>query len=105
MGQAPHAGLRAWQIRRPCQMTRWDSIVQSRLGKRAPTACSTLTGSVSSVQPRRRASRPKIDPLSADDVAEAVLYLSRPGYVTGSTLFVDGGSHINGSTWAPVLPE
>jgi pteridine reductase len=26
-----------------------------------------------------------------DDVAEAVLYLSRAGFVTGSTLFVDGG--------------
>ena len=35
------------------------SIVQSRLGNSAPTACSALTGSVWAVQPKRRASRPK----------------------------------------------
>ena len=58
-GQAPHAGLRAWQTRRPCQIRWWLSIVQSRLGNSAPTACSTLTGSVRSVHPNRRASRPK----------------------------------------------
>ncbi len=26
-------------------------------------------------------------------------------YLTGNTLFVDGGSHINGVSWAPGLPE
>jgi NAD(P)-dependent dehydrogenase (short-subunit alcohol dehydrogenase family) len=26
-------------------------------------------------------------------------------YLTGNTLFVDGGSHINGAAWAPELPE
>ena len=26
-------------------------------------------------------------------------------YLTGNTLFVDGGSHINGSAWAPELPD
>ncbi len=26
-------------------------------------------------------------------------------YVTGNTLFVDAGSHINGVSWAPELPE
>ena len=26
-------------------------------------------------------------------------------YLTGNTLFVDGGSHINGSPWAPELPD
>jgi uncharacterized protein len=29
--------------------------------------------------------------------------LSDPGYLTGNTLFVDGGSHINGVAWAPDL--
>ena len=26
-------------------------------------------------------------------------------YLTGNTLFVDGGSHINGVSWDPGLPE
>jgi hypothetical protein len=26
-------------------------------------------------------------------------------YVTGNTLFVDGGGHINGVSWAPNLPD
>ena len=26
-------------------------------------------------------------------------------YLTGNTLFVDGGSHINGVQWDPGLPE
>jgi hypothetical protein len=25
--------------------------------------------------------------------------------VTGNTLFVDGGGHINGTPWAPEMPE
>ena len=39
--------MRAWQVRRPWKISTWLSMVQSRLGNRAPTACSTLTGSVS----------------------------------------------------------
>src|SRR3954454_3878046 len=56
---APQAGLRAWHTRRPCQMRWCDSIVQSRLGNSTPTSCSTFTGSVSDVHPKRRANRPK----------------------------------------------
>jgi enoyl-[acyl-carrier-protein] reductase (NADH) len=26
-------------------------------------------------------------------------------YLTGNTLFVDGGSHINGAAWAPDLSD
>ena len=42
-----------------------------------------------------------------DDIAPVAVFLASEGarYLTGNTLFVDGGSHINGSTWAPVLPE
>ena len=46
MGQAPQAGLRAWQMRRPWKITWCESIVQSLLGKSAPTAASILSGSV-----------------------------------------------------------
>ena len=40
-----------------------------------------------------------------DDISPVALFLASEGcrYVTGNTLFVDGGSHINGSSWAPDL--
>ena len=41
------------------------------------------------------------------DIGPVAVFLASEGagYVTGNTLFVDGGSHINGSSWAPDLPE
>lgn len=38
-----------------------------------------------------------------DDIAPVALFLASEGcrYLTGNTLFVDGGSHINGVAWAP----
>ncbi len=41
------------------------------------------------------------------DIAPVALFLAGEGsgYLTGNTLFVDGGSHINGAPWAPALPE
>src|SRR5262245_52336017 len=59
IGHAPQAGRREWQIRRPCQISRCDSIVHSDFGISDPTSCSTFTGSSELVQPKRRASRPK----------------------------------------------
>ncbi len=40
------------------------------------------------------------------DIAPVVAFLAGDGarYLTGNTLFVDGGSHINGVAWAPPLP-
>ncbi|MAE97201.1 MAG: oxidoreductase [Deltaproteobacteria bacterium] len=42
-----------------------------------------------------------------EDIGAAALFLASEDcrYVTGNTLFVDGGSHINGSAWAPELPD
>jgi NAD(P)-dependent dehydrogenase (short-subunit alcohol dehydrogenase family) len=41
------------------------------------------------------------------DIAPVVAFLASDDarYVTGNTLFVDGGGHINGVSWAPVLPD
>ncbi len=41
------------------------------------------------------------------DIAPVVLFLASDDahYLTGNTLFVDGGGHINGVPWAPHLPE
>jgi NAD(P)-dependent dehydrogenase (short-subunit alcohol dehydrogenase family) len=41
------------------------------------------------------------------DIAGVALFLASEDcrYLTGNTLFVDGGSHINGVAWAPELPE
>jgi NAD(P)-dependent dehydrogenase (short-subunit alcohol dehydrogenase family) len=40
-----------------------------------------------------------------EDIAPVALFLASEDcrYLTGNTLFVDGGSHINGSAWAPDL--
>jgi NAD(P)-dependent dehydrogenase (short-subunit alcohol dehydrogenase family) len=42
-----------------------------------------------------------------EDIGGVALFLASDDsrYVTGNTLFVDGGAHINGSPWAPELPE
>ena len=41
------------------------------------------------------------------DIGGVALFLASEecGYVTGNTLFVDGGSHINGAAWTPELPD
>ena len=41
------------------------------------------------------------------DIAPVALFLSTEDsqFITGNTLFADGGSHINGTAWAPDLPE
>ena len=42
-----------------------------------------------------------------EDIAPVAVFLASDDarYLTGNTLFVDGGSHINGVNWAPELPD
>jgi NAD(P)-dependent dehydrogenase (short-subunit alcohol dehydrogenase family) len=42
-----------------------------------------------------------------DDIAPVAVFLASDDcrYMTGNTLFVGGGTHINGSAWAPNLPD
>lgn len=42
-----------------------------------------------------------------DDIAPVAVFLASEGsrYLTGNTLFVDGGSHINGAAWVPDLGD
>jgi NAD(P)-dependent dehydrogenase (short-subunit alcohol dehydrogenase family) len=41
------------------------------------------------------------------DIAPVALFLAtaESGFVTGNTLYADGGGHINGVAWVPELPE
>jgi NAD(P)-dependent dehydrogenase (short-subunit alcohol dehydrogenase family) len=40
-----------------------------------------------------------------EDIAPVAVFLASEGlrYLTGNTLFVDGGAHVNGVAWAPDL--
>jgi NAD(P)-dependent dehydrogenase (short-subunit alcohol dehydrogenase family) len=60
-----------------------------------------LERTVLSANPMGRMGEPE------EDIGGAALFLASDDarYVTGNTLFVDGGSHINGAAWAPELPE
>ncbi len=83
---APHAAAKAAQA----MLTR---VLALSLAPEV-RVCGVAPGPVA-VEPgteeRRAASVPLARVGSAEDVAEAVLYLAGADYVTGSTLFVDGG--------------
>jgi len=77
-----------------------------------PAAKSTSFKSVMGAHPELVAAADGANPMGRigdcyDDISPVALFLASEGarYLTGNTLFVDGGSHINGSAWAPDLGD
>ncbi len=93
---APHAAAKAAQA----MLTRVLALAL------APEVrvCGVAPGPVA-VEPGTEERRAAAVPLrrvgSPQDVAEAVLYLARAGYVTGSTLHVDGGQSLQSGRLGP----
>lgn len=77
-----------------------------------PAAKSAAFRAVMSQHPELEAAADQGNPMGRigdpdTDVAPVAVFLASEAsrYVTGNTLFVDGGGHINGSSWAPDLGE
>jgi NAD(P)-dependent dehydrogenase (short-subunit alcohol dehydrogenase family) len=77
-----------------------------------PAAMTESSKAVMEQQPEMMESIRQTHPMGRmgdpeEDIGGAALFLASDDcrYVTGNTLFVDGGSHINGSAWAPDMPE
>ncbi|MCA9511617.1 MAG: SDR family oxidoreductase [Myxococcota bacterium] len=77
-----------------------------------PAAATESYKAFASANPETAAEMLKENPLGRmgdpeEDIGGAALFLASDDarYVTGNTLFVDGGGHINGVSWRPALPE
>jgi len=77
-----------------------------------PAAVSAAFRYVRTIQPEMIAASEKANPMGRigdciDDIGGVAVFLASEDarYVTGNTLFVDGGSHINGAAWSPDLGE
>jgi NAD(P)-dependent dehydrogenase (short-subunit alcohol dehydrogenase family) len=77
-----------------------------------PAAKSAAFRAVMSEHPELEAAADVANPMGRigdpfDDISPVALFLASDDarYFTGNTLFVDGGSHINGSAWAPDLAD
>ncbi len=75
-----------------------------------PAAKSAAFDSAMAAHPELVAAADAANPMGRigdcyDDISPVALFLASEGsrYLTGNTLFVDGGSHINGAAWAPDL--
>ena len=77
-----------------------------------PGAKSGATRRVFAEHPELEAAADASNPMGRlgdpeQDIAPVALFLASEGarYLTGNTLFVDGGGHINGVHWVPDLPD
>lgn len=76
-----------------------------------PAAKSAAFRAVAARNPKLVATADSANPMGylgdpERDIAPVVVFLASDDahYLTGNTLFVDGGSHINGAHWVPDLP-
>ncbi len=77
-----------------------------------PGAATTPYHMLMDFNPEMAAELEKTSPMGRmgdpeEDIAPVALFLASDmsRYMTGNTLYVDGGGHINGVPWAPELPE
>ena len=77
-----------------------------------PAAASSSFRNFSERQPQLAAAMAAANPMGRmgdpeRDIGGVAVFLASEDarYLTGNTLFVDGGGHINGVAWAPDLPE
>ncbi|MBM4244250.1 MAG: SDR family oxidoreductase [Deltaproteobacteria bacterium] len=97
-------------------LTRTAAREWARHGIRAnvicPAAATEAYEAFRRVAPDNAAALLKQNPMGRmgdpeNDIGSVALFLASDDsrYVTGNTLFVDGGSHLNGVQWDPELPE
>ena len=77
-----------------------------------PAAKTAATRRVFAAHPELEAAADQANPMGRlgdpeHDIAPVAVFLASDDarYLTGNTLFVDGGSHINGAAWQPDLPD
>lgn len=77
-----------------------------------PAAVSAAFRYVRTIQPEMIEASEKANPMGRigdciDDIGGVAVFLASDDarYLTGNTLFVDGGSHINGASWSPDLGD
>lgn len=85
---------------------------QIRVNIICPGAKTAASRAVFAANPKLEKSADESNPMKRlgdpeEDIAPVALFLASDDarYVTGNTLFVDGGSHINGANWAPDLGD
>ena len=77
-----------------------------------PGAKTAASRAVFAANPELEAMADSMNPMGRlgdpeSDIAPVAVFLASDDarYLTGNTLFVDGGAHINGAQWAPDLPD
>ena len=85
---------------------------QVRVNVICPGAKTAATRAVFAAHPELEAAADASNPMGRlgdpeEDIAPVAVFLASDDarYVTGNTLFVDGGGHINGVAWAPDLGD